>query len=540
MFATRQKTKPMIASRPWNAGRRNGRQYARRRPAPRERHVDIFSFSALKFTWLKPWIKFGGKSLNKPLEQVKNSIWSGIKGLDWQARRFNMLKMDWLSSHKSPTRRTPGSMSQALKTRANSARKTLPKSGFKSGAIKWSSVLSVVLVMGMTPSESRNLDWRHNGLALNRADMVAAIGDSIRKEQYPSAALLDVYGKQTKVQLHYSFDPVVQTTADSLFARYKPDYGAFAAIDPETGRILALASYIKGHEDLGNLAIRGSFPAASVFKTVTAAAALDQHKLNTRSVLPFNGKSTTLYKRQVLRHRNNKWTRHPTLKEAYAKSMNPVFARIGVYTVGGETLKQYAEKFGFNQAIHSDVAFDTGKTRIDPHNDWSIAEAASGFTRKNTLSPLHGAMLAAAVVNDGVMMKPFIVSTGMAEQGMLLYQPEPEQVGQPISASTARAMRQLMRQTVKSGTARKSFRRFLKKHRDLDVGGKTGTLTGLHPKGKTDWFIGYAEKNGKKIAYASVTVNKEKWTVKSHYVARRVVQAWLAGMNTNVKVANGN
>ncbi len=448
--------------------------------------------------------------------------------LDWTIPRFNMSGMKLRLPTRSPTMRT---VAEAYRPQ---------KRSLTAGAIKWSSVLSLVLALAMTPGESRNLDWRGDGLALTRDKISAAIASAMRHEKYPSAAVLEVFGKQKQVQLDYSFDPVIQTTADSLFARYKPDFGAFAAMDAETGRVLALSSYIRGGEDLGNLALRGSFPAASVFKTVTAAAALDQHILNPDSIVPFNGRSTTLYKRQILKHKNNKWTRRPTLREAYAKSMNPVFARIGIYRIGGATLNRYAERFGFNQDIHSDVSFDTGRTRIDPENDWNIAEAASGFTRTNTLSPLHGAMLAAAIVNDGVMMKPFVVARGTAPEGMLLYQSEPEAAGQPISASTARAMRQLMRQTVRTGTARKSFRRFLSKHKGLDVGGKTGTLSGTDPKGKTDWFIGYAEKNGRKIAYASVTVNKEKWTVKSHYVARRVVESWLSSQSRNTKVAHGD
>ncbi|RTZ61155.1 MAG: hypothetical protein DSZ32_02380 [Gammaproteobacteria bacterium] len=500
VFAFGQKNKPRRSG----TLRRNGKHYARHRPVQHQRR--------------------SSRSFSQDLGRL--TAWS--KRLDWTLLRFNMSGMNL----RSPT---------VLPTIRNAADTYRPrKRSLTAGAIKWSSVLSVVLALAMAPGESRNLDWHSSGLALTRDKISAAIASAMRHEKYPSAAMLNVYGKQKQVQLDYSFDPVIQTTADSLFARYKPDFGAFAAIDPETGRILALSSYIKGGENLGNLALHGGFPAASVFKTVTAAAALDQHKLKPNSVVPFNGRSTTLYKRQILKHKNNKWTRRPTLTEAYAKSMNPVFARIGIYQIGGATLDRYARKFGFNQDIRSDVSFDTGKTQIDPANDWNIAEAASGFTRTNTLSPLHGAMLAASIVNDGVMMKPFVITRGTAREGMLLYQSQPEQFARPISASTARAMRQLMRQTVKTGTARKSFRRFLKSHKGLDVGGKTGSLSGTDPKGKTDWFIGYAERNGKKIAYASVTVNKEKWTVKSHYVARKVVESWLSSQSMNIKVANGD
>jgi beta-lactamase class D len=62
--------------------------------------------------------------------------------------------------------------------------------------------------------------------------------------------------------------------------------------------------------------------------------------------------------------------------------------------------------------------------------------------------------------------------------------------------------------------------------RELEVGGKTGSLTGLEPKGRNDWFVGYADRGDKAIAFASLTVNKERWTIKSAVVARKVIEAY--------------
>ena len=83
-----------------------------------------------------------------------------------------------------------------------------------------------------------------------------------------------------------------------------------------------------------------------------------------------------------------------------------------------------------------------------------------------------------------------------------------------------------MRETVRRGSARKSFGNFFKgDFEDLDVGGKTGSLTGRMPAGKYDWFVGYAMQGDKRVSYASLTINKEFWTVKAHYVARKFIEA---------------
>jgi len=57
----------------------------------------------------------------------------------------------------------------------------------------------------------------------------------------------------------------------------------------------------------------------------------------------------------------------------------------------------------------------------------------------------------------------------------------------------------------------------------MEIGGKTGSLTGFSPKGRHDWFVGYAKKDGHKVAYASLIINKEKWYVRSSYVARQFI-----------------
>lgn len=392
-----------------------------------------------------------------------------------------------------------------------------PTTLFAGALFLYSALLPVELAaVRFTPSEISGVD--KNLLAQSLTPYAL-------ENEFPDHLPISAGPRLHEATLRYTFEPELNQMLQRIYERYKPDYGAFTAIDAETGAVIAMKSFVKDDEPWGNLALRNSFPAASVFKLITAAAALDRDLLQPSSVLRYNGKSTSLYKKQVLHHKDNKWTRRPTLKKAFADSVNVVFARIGIYTLGADSLNAYAQRFGFNTEVFTDVDFDTGVTDINT-DQWRIAESASGYTNTNTLSPLHGAMLASAVINDGTMMAPYLVTAATDGWGVPLYLAYPEKLGAPISPDTAKELQELMRETVQRGSARKSFRNFMKgDYKDISVGGKTGSLTGHSPAGKYDWFVGYAASAGRRIGFASLTINKEYWTVKAHYVARKFIEA---------------
>lgn len=343
---------------------------------------------------------------------------------------------------------------------------------------------------------------------------------------FPSEIDLSVEGKQEKAVVQYAFDPKLQESMENLFSIYRPDYGSFVALDAATGRILSMVSYSHRKDIDEHLALRATFPSASVFKVVTAAAAIAVRSFSANTVIPFNGRNHTLYRSHILKTRINRWTRYITLKEAFARSVNTVFARIGAFNVGAEEMRDYAGRFGFNRTIASDVPFQQGRAVItdDP---WNLAETASGFTKESTMSPLQGALIAAAVVNNGVMMEPYAVNSVHRGDGTQLYRAFPKVAGQSLDSATAEEVRVLMRETVRRGTSRGSFRGFSRSRFSfVDVGGKTGSLSGLDPRGKYDWFVGYAEYGGQKIALAALTVHEKYWRVKSSYLARRSIETY--------------
>lgn len=380
---------------------------------------------------------------------------------------------------------------------------------------------------------------KQTGMVIQAGDFTPSLFFASGQNEFPTRLDIDVQGYEFPLQLEYTLDPGLQAEMVKWLDRYDPDFAVAVAIDPDSGRILALTTHVSDGRPLGNLAMSSAFPAASVFKIVTAAAALDMGKLNPQSVVPFNGKSTTLYKQNVFEHKNNKWTRKPTLSEAFAKSVNTVFGRIGLYTVGPQQLNNYAQRFFFNTRIDTDIAIDPSTTYIPLTDDWAVAEAASGYTNRVTLSPLHGAAVAASMINGGKLMRPYLVDRAYDEQGRLVYKGQPDQLGLAITPETAKAMQTLMSKTVKMGTARRSYGDFFKgQYADMHVGGKTGSLSGGDLQGRNDWFVGYAYDENRKLAFAILNINLEKWKVKSHYLSRLMIEQYFDS-DADVKMTAG-
>jgi len=329
--------------------------------------------------------------------------------------------------------------------------------------------------------------------------------------------------------IQYTIDSSLQNATAAVLEHYRPDYGVFVAIDPESGHLLAIASHQREGTPEHNLALRASYPAASVFKIITAAAAVDLGKVQADTVLPFNGKETSLYRKNVLHHKNNQWTRHFTLKKSFAKSVNTVFARMGIELVTREHLLAYAERFGFNQSLGSDFILDNSTFQLTSDDPWLIAKTAAGYTRETTLNPIHGAVIAATIANGGYRVRPTLVDALIEDHGIILYETPPTTRIRVLASKTTDQLQEMMETTVRIGSAKSSFKNFFRgDYSEVRVGGKTGTLTGLNPPGRYDWFVGYAHRGEKKLAFASLCINREYWHVKSAYVARKAIEHYFS------------
>lgn len=344
------------------------------------------------------------------------------------------------------------------------------------------------------------------------------------KNTFPLSKELLWNNELVKANINYTLDSNLQNSAEKLLQAYKPDYGAIVAIEPSTGKIKAMASYVKGIVAGENLVLRNTYPAASVFKIVTATAALKSSQFQPESLIPFNGANHTLYKSNVLGNKTNRWTRKMSLREAFAKSVNVVFGRIGLFHVGPTQLLETAESFGFNQHFPSDLPIDTSLASIPNIEDFHLAEIASGFNKITTLSPIHGAMIAGSITQKGAMKIPYVIESIKLDNGEEIYRGEPSlSATNTMTPEVAHELKEMMEATIFEGTSKKAFRPLVKNKsfRELKLGGKTGSLTGDNPKGKTDWFVGYAMNDeNEALAIAALTVNVKYWTVKSSHLAQ--------------------
>jgi cell division protein FtsI/penicillin-binding protein 2 len=299
---------------------------------------------------------------------------------------------------------------------------------------------------------------------------------------------------------------------------------------PTTGEVLALSDYRNGgYGSEKSLCLKADHPAASLFKIVTAAAAIDARGLNPETSLVFRGGKYTLYRSQLKPEKKPSGAAI-SLTKAFSSSINPVFGRLGIYHLGSSLVNEYADRFFFNQPIPFDLPLEVSPME-PPADDFALAEVASGFNKRTFISPIHAAMLAGAVANRGTMMGPRLVRRIADGDGNLVYSSEPVHLASPVSGETARKMKILMDETVVTGTARSAFRKHLRKNefKDLELGAKTGSINDPSDQRRVDWVTAYAipdsGENGA-ICVSVLAVHGERLGIRAKDIARHLVESY--------------
>ena len=296
-----------------------------------------------------------------------------------------------------------------------------------------------------------------------------------------------------KLTVEIPLDTALQKYILGLLRRSRTFQAAVVVLNPKTGQILAMADYEKhgkGKEE--NLSLKADFPAASLFKIVSAAAAIEARGFTPDKTVAYRGMNHTLYNSQ-LKQGEGRYTRKTSFKKAFSRSINPVFGKIGIYDLGRKSMAEYADRFLFNQEIPFDLPPAMSSIHI-PADDFGLAEIASGFNRETLISPLHASLITATVANGGIMAEPWLVRRVREESGKVLYSATLSRLARPIEENTARQLRILMEDTVVHGTCRKAFQPLRRKKlfKDIELGAKTGTINDYHDRYKYDWVTAYA------------------------------------------------
>jgi peptidoglycan glycosyltransferase len=339
----------------------------------------------------------------------------------------------------------------------------------------------------------------------------------------PSRVVMD--GKA--FSLSYSMDPNLEDYVFKMLKSYRSDFSSVVMLDNETGKILVAIEYDKEKDKKGRIStFTPSHPAASIFKIITAADLLENTHVSQNTQFLYAGKSTTLYKHQLKTTLQKRWTRTSDFEQAFARSNNVIFGKAALENLSPTGLKKMAEKFGFNRQL---LPLEQMQPSNFPmaNDQYNFAELASGFNVKTLITPIHGALIASIAANKGKMRYPAMVQEIKNEQGEIVWSsPKAEEV--VVEPQTAEYLRKLMLATVEDGTARKAFRRRNKGISEIEIGGKTGSITGGLPYGKRDWFVAYARETNnpedKGISICVMIVNKKRWYVKSTFLTKQLIE----------------
>ncbi|MDQ0727479.1 penicillin-binding protein 2 [Microbacterium sp. W4I20] len=298
--------------------------------------------------------------------------------------------------------------------------------------------------------------------------------------------------------------------------------GAVVAIDPKTGRILAMVStpgfdtnLLATHDadaansvydelladpdkPLSNRAIAGDLnPPGSTFKIVVAAAAFASGDWTPQSTLPnparyklpgsenqvSNASGTTCGSGSTV-----------TIADAVRLSCNIPMAELAV-ELGDEAIREMAEKFGFNKSFSLPLE-STPSSYPEALNDPQTA--LSGFGQGQvTATPLQMAMVAAGIANDGVVMNPQMVDAVIGNDLSVVRAFEDSEFGRAMEPDVADEVTAAMVASVSSGAAQGA------RIDGIDVAGKTGTAENEN-RPHTLWFTGFAPANDPAVAVAVV------------------------------------
>ncbi len=308
--------------------------------------------------------------------------------------------------------------------------------------------------------------------------------------------------------------------------------GAVVVMDVDTGAVLALVSSPsfdpeRVEEDWDNLledaaapllnrALSGLYPPGSTIKPMILDIALRQNAahdgeaFDCTGVLDVGGGYT-------IQESHNEVHGTVSLREALIKSCNITFGTLGM-RLGGKGLEDGFHRFGFDRSLDGELA--EAENHLPDFASLDSGDLAQVGIGQSTLlvTPMHMAMLAAAMAHDGVLMKPYIIAEVRSANDVVLYKAAPKKWLDVSSPERTRLINNWMEDVVNEGTGTAAA------INGISVAGKTGTAENSEGEDHA-WFIGSAEVEGRRVAFAVLVENGGAGGRVAAPIARSIVQS---------------
>ncbi|MEN8181847.1 MAG: penicillin-binding transpeptidase domain-containing protein [Myxococcota bacterium] len=312
--------------------------------------------------------------------------------------------------------------------------------------------------------------------------------------------------------VEYTLDTDLMHSVFRILKRGRVALGHVIVMDPATGRVLVYAS-----TDLERFPPDRAYPAASLVKVITAAAALHHAPEASRDSCRTVGNPYRLTRRRI---DPTKGGRAVSLRRALATSNNQCFAQLAVHQLGSHNLLGAIDRFGW--LLPPAPLHPAGEVEPAGEDEFALGKLGSGLSGTR-ITPLHAAQLAGTLAR-GRRTPPFWITQVRDGEGHPLLLPrQPASV--VMTSDLARELREMLVDTTVRGTARRAFRtRRGPLLGPIRVAGKTGSLSGTEPRGRYEWFIGVAPADDPRVVVAAVVVQGSRWWVTPSQVAAEVLK----------------
>ncbi len=303
-------------------------------------------------------------------------------------------------------------------------------------------------------------------------------------------------------------------TIDNTLQQYAYDQlgsrnGAVVALEPKTGKILAMVSRpdfdpsasaleknwkdIVEREDspLLSRATQGLYPPGSTFKIATTSVAYEQGKTNATF------EDTGVFEVGGIKVKNSNNAVHGslTLRRGFEVSSNFVFCTLG-YELGAENMLDIAKRFGVDKDLKMDLNTSRSQIQYKKMSDVDAALVAIGQGQL-LMTPLHVALMGSVIANDGRMMQPYLVDSITTASGITVSRSTPQTLYDVVSPGCAAYIKNLMVSVVQNGTGTNA------RISGVEVAGKTGTAENETSKDHA-WFVGFAPADNPEIVVAVI------------------------------------
>jgi len=220
-----------------------------------------------------------------------------------------------------------------------------------------------------------------------------------------------------------------------------------------------------------NFIVSDSYEPGSVFKIITAAAALEENAVNLEeAICTCTGKIRVSDRIVKCHKRDGHGTQ--TLKQGLMNSCNPLFITVG-QRLGAEKFFEYFEAFGFTEKTGVDLPAESapvaGVTYHSLESMGIVELSSSSFGQTFQATPIQMITAISAIANGGKLMTPYLVSKQLDENGNVINETQPTVRRQVVSEQTAQKIADMMEGVVTSGTGKNAY------VAGYRVAGKTGT-----------------------------------------------------------------